>query len=127
MAFAFGNRFAGAQYGLNHSLVSSTSRRNAHDSEAEGFLFWNNASSFLPEGLFYDLLDNNSSHFPGVARGEVERIRDNVDNISFSEQLRVLNPGIDNINEFRETLISQQAGSGNSEADIRALFRSYGH
>jgi hypothetical protein len=128
MAFAFGNRFAGAQYGTKHSLITSSLRgRNGHDTEAEGFLFWNNAKSFLPRGLFYDLLDNNSSHFSGVTRGEVGRIRDNVNNISFKEQLRTLNPGIDNMDEFRENLILQQTGSGNSAADIRTLFQSYGY
>ena len=126
MAEAAGNRFAGAKYGVRHSRLGAGTR-NFYDRRSELQTFWNQSSDFIPEGLFYDLLDDNANPVSNIGTGEARGINDPVRAVSFEKQLRACTPFVFDIPGYKNSLIQREAGSVNSTSELRTLFSSYGH
>jgi hypothetical protein len=127
MAESAGNRFAGAQYGVRHSRGGIISSFNFYDRRSELQTHWNAPTDFIAEGLFYDLLDDNANRFPNMNTAEAIGIDDRVRNISFERQLQAGNPFIHSMEGYKARLITRESGSENTEAELRALFSSYGY
>jgi hypothetical protein len=114
------------QYGLSHSNGGDPQfQRNMNRAELRRF--WLNQNGFIPEGLFFDLFDENGVFPAVVTAAEPFGIIDRVSNLPFEVQLGAFGPQVVDIPGFRDALFQQSgAASGNNQADFNLLFQSYG-
>ncbi|MCX8209910.1 MAG: hypothetical protein OTI34_02620, partial [Lewinella sp.] len=125
LAYSIGNFMAGEQYGASHSLTFNFSD-NAWSIFAENKTFHLSRTSFIPRGLFYDLLDSPTLPANIPVGFEPSSITDQVSGISFEEQYNLLNPSVVEISDFKAQLL-QNNSSANSNTNLENLFFSYGH
>lgn len=126
---------ADLKYGLLHSdgLVNA----NRYANQAEELEFWleENNIGFIPEGLFYDLFDENGVNPPipiapaaePMLLGSPNALVDNVSSFTFLDQLSALNPITEDVNGFRTNLWQQSGPQGNTLAGFNQIFQDYGY
>lgn len=136
MAESVGLFLADQRYGLQHSNGVVNPQLSRWINRAERLIFWPDAAEegvdFIPEGLFFDLFDGPNVT-PDVTLPEPNNffgpivITDNVQGISFEQQLDGFDPGVMNIPLFRDRLFQLHGMStGNTLLDYNQLFQSYG-
>ncbi len=96
----------------------------------ESTKLWYHPSEFIPEGLFWDLFDDDGT-FPlsGTnAPTELSSVTDQVHSFTFEQMMDALNNQDVNIAQYKTRLWSEfGAASGNTLTDYNTLFSSYGH
>ena len=76
----------------------------------------NDPFRWIPDGIYYDLLDARNEAFPVI---------DNVVGYTNQQFFAVLQPDVKSVSAFRERLLSQ---NGNNQAvEVNQLFNSYHH
>lgn len=134
MAESIGLYMADLQFGLEHSNPGNDPQRFRNSNLAERLTFWTDAQpgvdpnlDFIPEGLFFDLFDENGQEPATVSEPEPIGIIDPALGFSFEQQMEALSTRPINIGQYRETLFDQFGqASGTTEADYLILFNSYG-
>ncbi|MCR9103183.1 MAG: hypothetical protein NXI25_24735 [bacterium] len=130
---------ADLKYGLLHS-DGTPAQFFRYMNQAELLEFWEDPdlppnANFIPEGLFFDLFDENGANPAAgiVTVGEGNRvnsttlpIRDNAGGFTFLEQLNACGPFTENIEEFQDQLWQQSGPNGNTLANYNQLFQDYG-
>lgn len=121
----------------NNSRVDQpTITRGRFMNKAEIADFWRRAECgrFIPEGLFWDLFDQNDVSPPALQLPEIKELArlttlntDRVHGLTFEKQLNALNPFIGTIDQFKASLQSQALSQGITQPDYDELFRAYGH
>ncbi len=143
-AFSIEHITSDAQYGLSHSNpgLPTFSR---YINLIENRTFWTNraaqrqnlspeesaeilALEFLPEGLVFDLYDENGSFPDGLLLSqEASNIVDMGKNITLPEILLPLESAPLDVNQYKDIMWSEiGSSSGNNINDFNALFSSYG-
>jgi hypothetical protein len=119
---------ADSKYELLHSF-SVNPQFLRFMNRAEVLTFNNVVESFIPEGLFFDLYDENGVFPTAVSRPEPNTITDHVRNFPFETQVQVFDlPAMENIDQFKNFLWQfHGAPSGNVLPNYNQLFQSYGH
>jgi hypothetical protein len=129
---------ADLKYGLLHSDGFAQLRR--YMNQAELLEFWEDPdlppnANFIPEGLFFDLFDENGTNPAAgiVTVGEGNRvnsitlpIRDNAGGFTFLQQLNAFGPFTETIEEFQDQLWQQSGPNGNTLVNYNQLFQDYG-
>lgn len=128
MAEAHEHVIADNKYELLHSF-SVSPQFLRYMNRAEVLTFNDVVESFIPEGLFFDLYDENGVFPAVVSRPEPNTITDHVRNFPFETQVQVFDlPAMENIDQFRTFLWQFHGnGSGNTLNDFNQLFQGYGH
>ena len=125
------------KYGLLHSN-NGVGQAGRYLNRGEILLFWNGSNTpFIPEGLFFDLLDDNMAATdittneppdPADPLGATFLVEDECSGYTLLQLYDALNLAPTNINEYRQDLI-QTAGIpiGCPEFDaMNDLYNSYG-
>jgi len=131
IAESFEHFFTDLQYGVDHSQGNADLNRFVF--RAERLEFWVDnelppGTDFIPEGLYFDLLDDNGV-FPdlNVFPNEVGGVVDDVNAFTFEDQLDALGPDVLTVEDFNTELWQLHgAGSGNTLIEFNQLFQSYG-
>ena len=126
---------ADLKYGLLHSDGQVNANRYANQAEELGFWLEENNIGFIPEGLFYDLFDENGVNPPipiapaaePMLLGNPNVLVDNVSGFTFLDQLSALNPFTIDVNGFRTNLWQQSGPQGNTLAGFNQIFQDYGY
>jgi len=104
--------------------------------KAEKADFWRRAEcgQFIPEGLYWDLFDQNDVSPPPLQLPEIKELTrlttlnmDKVYGLTFRKQLDALNPFIGTVDQFKISLQDQALSQGITQSDYDELFRAYGH
>jgi len=129
-AYEMGYYLADKYYGLNHSNTISTSasviNSSRHLYRLEDSQYLMPSTSFIPDGLFRDLVDDNSLNPLGVS--ENPSVTDNVKDFTHIQLYQALTNEVDNMEAFKTELQNNTPTlAGNTQADYDALFSSYGY
>ena len=131
IAESFEHFFTDLQYGLMHSQ-GQPRQVFRYANSGERLRFWENDPGilFIPEGLYYDLIDDNQfpiTEIEPVSQITGNRVIDNVQGFTFEQQLNALNPNITNVNQFRDNLWQLNGQMNNTnQNDYNLLFNQYG-
>lgn len=140
MAVALSLYYADLKYEDDHSNNSRvdqpTTTIGRFMNKAETADFWRRAEcgQFIPEGLYWDLFDQNDVSPLPLQLTEIKELArlttinmDKVHGLTFRKQLDVLNPFIGTVDQFKITLQGQALSQGVTQSDYDELFRAYGH
>lgn len=140
MAEALSLYYADLKYEGGHSNNSRvdqpTTTRGRFINKAEIADFWRRAEcgQFIPEGLFWDLFDQNDVSPIPLQLPEIKELArlttlnmDKVHGLTFANQLTALNPFIGTIEGFKASLQGHALSQGITQSDYDELFRAYGH
>jgi len=127
MAEAFEMVVSDLKYDLNHSF-GLPAQFNRYFNAGERLRFWINGNQFIPQGLFFDLYDQNGVFPVDVSVSEPAGIIDNAHGFPFEDQVQIISPIVNNIGSFQNQLWNNfGTGSGSTFSDYSILFDSYGH
>ena len=116
------------KYGQKHSNTNSTSllERYRHLYALEDSQYFVPSTSFIPDGLFRDLVDDNSLNPLGVS--ENPNVTDNVKDFTHLQIYEALTNEVDDIEAFKTKLQDNNPDlAGNTQGNYDTLFGSYGY
>lgn len=139
MATAIGFYYADLKYEDAHSTNSSAlgtidRTKGRFINKAELADFWQRAAcgEFIPEGLFFDLFDENdvfplALQLPEISeKDRLTRINtDKVSGLTFLMQMNALNFTVLEMQGFKQSLFPTALGTGVLEEDYNELYRAY--
>lgn len=127
--------FGDLKYGLSHSRGGNAQDRR-YMNQAERLLFWIDEAEFIPEGLFFDLFDENgvapppavlSALEPLFPPGNTVQLVDNAGGFTFEQQLNAFGVNVATVPDFRDALWQQSGPNGNTLFNYTQLFTQYGY